>query len=78
MHMKHYSKTIAAALCAGGLGLAMGAYAQPAPDGMQGGHEHMRMHGHHGGGGEMRGLRKRSATRSSRSTTTRRPRSATR
>ena len=56
--MKLYRKTIAAALCAGGLGLAMGAYAQPAPGGMQGGPEHMRMHGgHHGGGGEMRGLR---------------------
>ena len=53
--MKLYSKTIAAALCAGGLGLAMGAYAQPAPDGGHG-PEHMGMHGHRGGG-EMRGLR---------------------
>jgi Spy/CpxP family protein refolding chaperone len=51
--MKLYRKTIAAALCAGGLGLAMGAHAQPAPNGMQ----HARFH--HGGGhhGEMRGLR---------------------
>ena len=55
--MKLVRKTIAAALCAGGLGVAMGAYAQPAPDGAQG-PESMRMHGggHHGGG-EMRGLR---------------------
>lgn len=59
--MKLYRKTIAAALCAGGLGLAMGAYAQPAPDG---GHapEHMGMQGgHHRGGGAdgqmRRGLR---------------------
>ena len=58
--MKHYRKTIAAALCASGLGLAMGAYAQPAPDGAQ---QHASMHGdwhgrgHHGDGGEMRGLR---------------------
>ena len=54
--MKLYRKTIAAALCAGGLGVAMGAYAQPAPDQ---GPQHVRMHGggHHGGGGEMRGLR---------------------
>src|SRR5690348_9085134 len=51
MHMKLYRKTIAAALCAGGLGVAMGAYAQPAPDQ---GPQHVRMHG---GGGEMRGLR---------------------
>ena len=58
--MKLYRKTIAAALCATGLGLTMGAYAQPAPDAMHGGPEHMRMHGggqHFGGGGEMRGLR---------------------
>ena len=58
--MKLYRKTIAAALCATGLGLAMGAYAQPAPDGMPGGPEHMHMHGgghHFGGGGEMHGLR---------------------
>lgn len=56
--MKLYGKTIAAALCAGGLGLAMGAYAQPAPGGGHG-PEHMRMHGggHQHGGGEMRGLR---------------------
>jgi len=59
--MKLYRKTIAAALCAGGLGLAMGAYAQPAPDGTHG-PQHAAMHGggHHGGGadGEMRrGLR---------------------
>ena len=54
--MKLYRKTIAAALCAGGLGLAMGAYAQPGPEGMQG---HMGMHGghHFGGGGEMHGMR---------------------
>ena len=55
--MKLYRKTIAAALCAGGLGLAMGAYAQPAPDGTHG-PQHAAMHGggHHGGGadGEMR------------------------
>src|SRR4051812_45990060 len=55
MHMKLYRKTIAAALCAGGLALTMGAQAQPAPEGGQqhGGMHHMR---HHGGGGEMRGL----------------------
>ena len=53
--MKLYRKTIAAALCAGGLGLAMGAYAQPAPDGGHG-PEHRGMHHMHGGG-EMRGLR---------------------
>src|SRR3954466_6788151 len=55
MHMKLYRKTIAAALCAGGLALTMGAQAQPAPEGGQqhGGMQHMR---HHGGGGEMRGL----------------------
>ena len=67
--MKLYTKTIAAALCAGGLGLAMGANAQPAPAGgneaMHGegmhGAQHAAMHhggGRHGGfGGEMRGLR---------------------
>ena len=54
--MKLYSKTIAAALCAGGLGLAIGAYAQPAPDGGHG-PEHRDMHHHMRGGGEMRGLR---------------------
>ena len=64
--MKLYRKTIAAALCAGGLGLAMGAYAQPAPDGMHG-PQHAGMHqgwggrhgghGEMGGGGGMRGLR---------------------
>jgi Spy/CpxP family protein refolding chaperone len=55
MHMKLYRKTIAAALCAGGLALTMGAQAQPAPEGGQphGGMQHMR---HHGGDGEMRGL----------------------
>jgi len=58
--MKLYRKTIAAALCAGGLGLAMGAHAQPAPEGVQ---QHAGMHGgwhgggRHGAGGEMRGLR---------------------
>ena len=61
--MKLYRKTIAAALCAGGLGLAMGAQAQPTPggnDGMQDpqhGGMHQRWGGRHGGGGEMRGLR---------------------
>jgi len=63
--MKLYTKTIAAALCAGGLGLAMGANAQPAPagsnEGMHGA-EHAAMHhgdgARHGGhGGEMRALR---------------------
>jgi Spy/CpxP family protein refolding chaperone len=56
MHMK-FRKSIAAALCAGGLGLAMGAQAQPAPDGMHG-PQHARFQGggHHGDG-EMRGLR---------------------
>ena len=49
--MKLYRKTIAAALCAGGLGLAMGAYAQPAPDGGGHGPEHGRMHHHMRGGG---------------------------
>src|SRR3954468_2596148 len=55
MHMKLYRKTIAAALCAGGLALTMGAQAQSAPEGGQqhGGMQHMR---HHGGGDEMRGL----------------------
>jgi Spy/CpxP family protein refolding chaperone len=57
MHMKLYRKTIAAALCAGGLGLAAaGAYAQPAPDGGHG-FEQRGMHHHMRGGGEMRGLR---------------------
>ena len=54
--MKLYRKTIAAALCAGGLALTMGAQAQPAPEG---GQPHSGMHHtrHHGGGGdEMRGL----------------------
>jgi len=53
--MKLVSKTIAAALCAGTLGLGL-AHAQPAPEGGQqpGGFHHMR---HHGGDGEMRGLR---------------------
>jgi Spy/CpxP family protein refolding chaperone len=53
--MKLISKTIAAALCAGSLGLAAGAYAQPAPEGgpQHGGFHHARHHG----GGEMRGLR---------------------
>jgi Spy/CpxP family protein refolding chaperone len=65
MHIQLYRKTIAAALCAGGLGLAMGAHAQPAPEGGMQGPQHGGMHqrwgGHHGGGGadgEMRrGLR---------------------
>jgi Spy/CpxP family protein refolding chaperone len=52
MHMKLYRKAIAAALCAGGLGLAMGAYAQPAP-----GAEHQSMHGFHHRGGHHGGLR---------------------
>jgi Spy/CpxP family protein refolding chaperone len=61
MHMKLYRKTIAAALCAGGLALTMGAQAQPAPEGGQphGGMQHMRHHGGGGGDGdgrEMRGL----------------------
>lgn len=59
--MKHYRKTIAAALCAGGLGLAMGAYAQPAPDGAHGprewGMHHGHMHGDGAEGGMWRGLR---------------------
>ena len=58
--MKFCRRSIAAALCAGGLGLAMGAHAQPAPDGSHGA-QHARFHhgGGHGGehGGEMRGLR---------------------
>ena len=60
--MKLCKRRIAAALCAGGLGLTMGAHAQPAPDGMHG-PQHAGMHqgwgGRHGGdhGGEMRGLR---------------------
>ena len=58
--MKLYRNTIAAALCAGGLGLAMGAHAQPAPDGMHG-PQHAGMHhgwgGRDGGHGEMRALR---------------------
>ena len=58
--MKLYRKTIAAALCAGGLGLAMGAHAQPAPEGGMQGPQHGGMHqrwgGRHGGD-EMRGLR---------------------
>lgn len=59
--MKLYTKTIAAALCAGGLGLAMGVNAQPAPDGMHGpqhaGMQHGWGEGRGGGHGEMRGLR---------------------
>jgi Spy/CpxP family protein refolding chaperone len=54
---------MAAALCAGGLGLAMGVNAQPAPagsnEGMHGQHYAAMHHGggEHGHGGEMRGLR---------------------
>src|SRR5215208_6064521 len=56
MQMKGYRNTIAAALCAGGLALAMGAQAQPAPEGAQ--HARMGAHGEgRHGGGEMRGLR---------------------
>lgn len=59
--MKHYRKTIAAALCAGGLGLAMDAYAQPAADGAHGPQEWGMHHAHmrgDGAEGEMRrGLR---------------------
>jgi protein CpxP len=56
MHMKLYRKTIAAALCAGGLALTMGAQAQPAPEGGQqhGGMQHMRHHGGGGADGQMR------------------------
>jgi periplasmic protein CpxP/Spy len=55
--MNQVRKTIAAALCATGLGLAMGAQAQPAPDGMHG-PQHASFHrGERGHGGEMRGLR---------------------
>jgi Spy/CpxP family protein refolding chaperone len=50
--MKLYTKTLAAALCAGGLGLAMGAQAQPGPGGEQQG-----MHGFHHRGGHHGGLR---------------------
>ena len=56
--MRFCRKRIAAALCAGGLGLAFGAHAQGTPDGMHGhehGQGHMRMH--HGHGGGMQGLR---------------------
>ena len=53
--MKFYRKTIAAALCATGLGLAMGAYAQPAPDGMHG-PQRGGMHGGRWHGGERGGM----------------------
>jgi Spy/CpxP family protein refolding chaperone len=56
MHMKFCRRSIAAALCAGGLGLTMGAHAQPAPDGMHG-PQHARFHRGGGHDGEMRGLR---------------------
>ena len=47
--MKGLKTSVAAALCAGALGLSIGAQAQPAPDGAQ----HARFHhgeGRHGGG----------------------------
>src|SRR3954468_23495207 len=68
MQMKLYRKTLAAALCAGGLGLAMGAYAQPAPDAMHG-PQHARFHRggeHHGADGDMRGLRELDLTEAQR------------
>jgi Spy/CpxP family protein refolding chaperone len=55
--MKLARKTIAAALCAGGLGLAIGAHAQPAPEGMHGPQHAGMHHGWHGGHGEMGGMR---------------------
>ena len=54
--MNLYRKAIAAALCAGALGLSMGAHAQGMPGGMQGPQQAGMHHGWHGGG-EMRGLR---------------------
>jgi periplasmic protein CpxP/Spy len=60
MQMKLVRKTIAAALCATGLGLAAGAQAQPVPDAMHGMHgsQHAGFdRGQGGHGGEMRGLR---------------------
>jgi len=48
--MKGLRTTVAAALCASALGLAMGAQAQPAPGGMKAGFHHGERHGAHGGG----------------------------
>lgn len=46
--MKGFRTSVAAALCASALGFAMGAQAQPAPDGVRGA-RHMHGDGFHGG-----------------------------